>query len=76
MYKKSNLSYKADITHMTPPASVPHIFPIGSYCHTALTPTTHRNKHALQERRADGEVGRLFIIIRVYIGGRTDLEGV
>lgn len=42
----------------------------------ALTPTTHRNKRTLQERRVNGEVGRLFIIIRVYIGGRTDPEGV
>lgn len=49
--EKSNLSYKADITHMTPPAAAPHIFPIGSQRHTALTPTTHRNKHTLQERR-------------------------
>lgn len=44
---------------MTATPSGPDFFPIGSYCHTALVPTRHRNKHkhALQTD-GDGEEER------------------
>lgn len=55
--KRSNTCSNEDVTHMTATPSGPDIFPIGSYCHTALAATRHRNKHnlALADRAREKE---------------------
>ena len=58
--KRRNTYKNMDVTPMTITPSGPDIFPIGSYCHTALAPTRHRNKHnhVLADRAREKERAR------------------